>query len=78
MTEQEKIQKFKELSLKERTILQIEAAELLGITKGQVSNLIKKGKINADEKNKPFLKSVMEYKPTPGRKRSKMPKKEQK
>ena len=71
MIPEENKEKLQKILMKEKTITQKEAMELLNLSSGQISNLIKKGKIRADEKNKPFLKSVIEYNPTPGRKRNK-------
>lgn len=69
MIPEENKAKLEKILIQERTISQKEARELLGISSGQISTLIKKGKIKADENNKPYLKSVMEYTPRPKMKR---------
>lgn len=52
-------------------ISQTEAAILLDMTQGNISNLIKAGKIKATNtyQPKPYLDSVLEYKPKPHQKR---------
>lgn len=54
-------------------ISQVQAAEILDITRSQVSLLIKKGKIEAysgGKTPKPYLDSVLEYKTNPNMKRN--------
>lgn len=63
--------KLEEILLQERTITQTQAAELLDISRGQVSNLIKKGKIAADKNKRPYIKAITEYTPSPNMKRTK-------
>ena len=69
MIPEENRAKLEKILMQEKTVSQREARELLGISSGQISTLIKKGKIKADENNKPYLKSVMEYTPRPNMKR---------
>lgn len=75
MIPEENRKKLEKILMKERTISQKEATELLNLSSGQISNLVKKGKIQADEENRPYLKSVMEYTPCPNMKRKKKEKK---
>ena len=69
MIPEENRAKLEKILMQERTLSQKEARELLGISSGQISTLIKKGKIKADENHRPYLKSVMEYTPCPNMKR---------
>jgi len=50
---------------------QAEAAILLDLTQGHISNLMKAGKIKATNayQPKPYLESVLDYKPNPRKKR---------
>lgn len=54
-------------------INQVQAAEILGLTRGQISLLIKKGKLEAytgGKTPKPYLDSVLSYKTNPNMKRN--------
>lgn len=55
-------------------ITQVQAAEILNLTRSQISLLIKKGKIEAytgGKTPKPYLDSVLSYKTNPNMKRNK-------
>lgn len=77
MIPEENQELLKQILMKERTITQKEAGRLLNLSPAQISHLVKKEKIKADEEKRPFLKSVIDYTPTPTKKR-KHKKKEEK
>ncbi len=67
-----RLEKLEEITRRQQTINQNDAAELLGVTPSHVSNLIRQNKIDADKTRrpyKPYLKSVLEYKTNPNMKR---------
>ena len=52
------------------TVSQTEAAVALNLSQGRISSIIKEGKIEADEKNRPYIDSILKYKTHPKMKRT--------
>lgn len=52
------------------TASQTEAGEAIGLSQPRISTLIKKGIIEADEKNRPYIDSLRKYQPNPNMKRN--------
>ena len=68
MTDQR--EKFLTAKLARPTISQTEAAEALNLSQGRISTIIKEGKIEANERNRPYIDSILQYKTHPQMKRT--------